>query len=130
MPHPAAPLLAADFGHLRHTNNHGETGLIHMPGYMTAGMNPEQAETVGALAETHAEAIIETLQYHGYQVLSKDQLDAHTAAHTAQDTQTEVTLHCQRCRRPIIKVNTTATTPTVRVTTLTEGLQAHTKVCR
>lgn len=51
MKHPAAPLLAQDFGRLQHTNDRGETGVLHMPGFLTAGMSEEQiSESLGPMA--------------------------------------------------------------------------------
>lgn len=137
MKHPAAALLAADFGRLQHTNERGETGMLHMPGFMTAGMSDEQAaETLGPLATGLAEAIIETLQdRHGYLVVQRDQLDV--TAQGIAATQTEamaangVPIHCNRCRQPVIQ-RLRMTDPSyikIHVPTVLAALQAHAETC-
>lgn len=107
MKHPAAPLLAERFGRLQHTNDRGETGIMHMPGFMAAGMSDEQmAESVGPVATGLAEAIIETLDTLGYTVASTDELDAQAREVAAQytvDTGLDgVPIHCHRCRQVVI----------------------------
>ena len=135
MPHPAAALLAADLGHLPHTNAQGEQGIVHIPGFIsTAGMGEEQAADAGILAQTLAEAIIEDLAKHGYHVIHKAELKARATAlaaeqHAGDLTTREIVLHCSRCRRPVVKVNT-AGQAKVHVASMAAGLQAHQQVCK
>jgi len=134
MKHPAAPLLAADFGRLQHTNDHGETGVLHMPGFNATGMSEEQiAESLGPLATGLAEAIIETLQRHGYSVIHADQLEA-TARRIAQE-HLDVTagdgipIHCNRCRQVAIKRLAISDWVKIHVPSVLAALQAHLDNC-
>lgn len=109
MKHPAADLLAQDFGQLQHTNNRGETGLLHMPGFHQTGMSDEQSQHNGTLALALAEGIIETLeQRHGYRVIAKDDLNAKIAAEVAKlaaaPGPTEKIIICSRCRAPLFRL--------------------------
>ena len=73
--HPAAALIAQDLGQLQHTNDRGEVGLIHLPGFRNAGAHPGYAQGAGQLAQAIGEAIIETLdKRHGYEVIHRTQL--------------------------------------------------------
>ena len=134
MKHPAAELLAQDLGRLQHTNDHGETGIVSLPGFHTAGMSDEQtAETIGTIGVGLVEAKIAPLDVrHGYVVISRDQLDALTAASSVDQGIDGVPIHCNRCRVPVIqrlrlsnpefvKINTTA---------VLAALQAHVETCR
>jgi len=132
MPHPAAPLLAADLGRLERTNSKGERGWVQLPGFMsTAGMGDEQAAQHGLLALAVSEAILETLESkHGYQVLSKDQIaakiNAATTALTAPPEKT--TLRCKRCNGAVLNVRVDDNR--VDVGLLSAALGAHAEVCR
>jgi len=129
--HPAAPLLAADLGRLPHTNNRGEQGLIHVPGFLTnTGMAHEQAAEAGLLAQAIAEGVIEDLGKHGYLVIAKTELDAKVRAiAAAKQAGDELTLLCNRCQRPVVKVNTSGQAK-VHVKTMAAGLAAHAEICR
>lgn len=133
--HPAAPLLAQDLGRLQHTNNRGEAGMVHIPGFATsAGMSEEQAGETGLLAQAISEAIIETLERkHDYRVIHESEIQAQAEALAtgkhAGDLTDEVVLHCNRCRQPVVKVNA-AGEPRVHVATMAAGLQAHVEKCR
>jgi hypothetical protein len=128
--HPAAPLLAADLGRLPHTNNRGEQGLIHIPGFLsTAGTSPEQAEEVGLLAQAIAEGIIEDLTKHGFLVIAKTEVDAKVKAMASEKTG-ELVLHCNRCQRPVLKVDVSAQYPKLHLRTAVAGLQAHMEACK
>lgn len=130
--HPAAPLLAADLGRLPHTNARGEQGLIHIPGFLSnAGTSPEQAAEAGLLAQGIAEAVIEDLGKHGYQVIHKSEINAKVKA-MAVETQnsTELVLHCNRCRRPVLKVDVSAANPKLHLPITIAGMQAHMEQCR
>lgn len=131
--HPAALLLAQDLGALPRTNARGEQGLIHIPGFLsTTGTSPEQSAEVGLLAQAIAEGVIEDLQKHGYQVIAKDELDAkvRALAEDKQQTSSEMVLHCNRCQRPVLKVDVSATHPKLHISTAVMGLQAHMDQCR
>lgn len=135
MKHPAAPLLAQDFGRLQHTNDHGETGVLHMPGFNTSGMSEEQiAETLGPLATGLAEAIIETLQTrHGYTVIHRDQLEA-TARQIAQEQMDATTgdgipIHCNRCREVVIQRLRVSEFVKIHIPTVLAALQTHADTC-
>jgi hypothetical protein len=130
--HPAAPLLAADLGSLPHTNARGERGLIHIPGFLsTAGANPEQVAQAGLLAQGIAEGIIEDLEKHGYQVIHKAEIAAQVKAEAAAKQNTgELTLHCNRCRRPVLEVDVSAENPKLHLATAIAGLSAHMAACR
>ena len=124
--HPAAPLLAADFGKLPHTNANGERGLVQLPGFSTSGMSPEQAEATGTIALGLAEAIIEDLQEHGYPVLSKadikSRIDAAVAAAGGPaEPQASV---CKDCRQPLLKPGNA-----IHVPTMISALQQHLDAC-
>lgn len=130
--HPAALLLAQDLGRLPRTNARGELGMIHIPGFLsTTGTSPEQTEEVGLLAQAIAEGVIEDLEKHGYQVIAKTELDAKVRA-LAADRQTagELVLHCNRCQRPVLKVDVAADYPKLHISTAIMGLQAHMDQCR
>lgn len=136
MKHPAAPLLAQEFGRLQHTNDHGETGVLHMPGFLTSGMSEEQvAETLGPLATGLSEAIIETLdQRHGYLVVHRDEL-ADTARTIAGEAMADqaidgVPIHCNRCRQVVIQRLRVSGYVKVHVPTVLAALQAHVEDCR
>lgn len=128
--HPAAPLLAADFGKLPHTNANGERGLVQLPGFSTSGMSPEQAEATGTIALGLAEAIIEDLQEHGYPVLSKADIKARIDA-AAQGTPppSDISLLCNRCRQPVLGVKGVDQAK-IHVGTAVALLQAHMEACR
>ncbi len=128
--HPAAPLLAADFGKLPHTNANGERGLVQLPGFSTSGMSPEQAEATGTIALGLAEAIIEDLQEHGYPVLSKADIKARIDA-AAQGTPppSDISLLCNRCRQPVLGVKGVDQAK-IHVGTAVALLQAHIEACR
>lgn len=133
MKHPAAPLLAQDFGRLQHTNDRGETGVLHMPGFLTAGMSEDQiAESLGPMATGLSEAIIETLDArHGYLVVHRDQLHA-TAQELAGDAMDDldgVTIHCNRCRGVVIQRLRLGEFVKIHVPTVLAALQAHTQQC-
>lgn len=135
MKHPAAPLLAADFGRLQHTNDHGETGVLHMPGFNATGMSEEQiAESLGPLATGLAEAIIETLQArHGYSVIHADQLEA-TARRIAQERLDAtagdgVPIHCNRCRQVVIQRLAISDWVKIHVPSVLAALQGHIDTC-
>lgn len=129
MKHPAAPLLAAELGRLQHTNDRGETGIIAMPGFNTAGMSEEQAaETLGPLATGLSEAIIETLDArHGYIVLHRDELPAEPNATADLDG---VPIHCNRCRQVVIQRLRIGDYVKIHVPTVLTALQAHMEQCR
>jgi hypothetical protein len=131
MQHPAAPLLAADLGRLPHTNGRGEKGFVHIPGFITTtGMSQEQAGEVGLLALAIAEGVIEDLQSHGYPVQHETQIQARINAATAQKpTPEDITLECNRCHRPAVKVKA-ADRAKVNVTLLVAGLTVHAETCR
>lgn len=134
--HPAAPLIAQDFGRLQHTNDRGETGVLHMPGFLTAGMSDEQiSDTIGPLATGLSEAIIETLdQRHGYLVIHRDQLEAtaQRIAGEAMDDQSldGVPIHCNRCRAVVIQRLRVSDFVKIHVPTVLAALQAHAEQCR
>lgn len=131
MEHPAAPLLAADLGRLPHTNKRGEQGLIHIPGFLsTTGTNPEQTAEVGLLAQAIAEAVIEDLTKHGYPPTSNADIDARVKAATEKQAAGELVLHCNRCQRPILRVDASAAAPKLHVKLALAGLQAHMEQCR
>jgi len=138
MKHPAADLLAQDLGRLQHTNDRGETGIIALPGFMTAGMSEEQAaETLGPLAVGLCEAMIETLDVrHGYVVVERDEIERRAAelaaeANGAMSTD-GVAIHCNRCRQPVIH-RLRMTDPTfvkVHVPTLLGAFREHAENCK
>lgn len=131
MEHPAAPLLAADLGKLPHTNARGERGVIHIPGFLsTTGTSPEQAAEVGLLGLAIAEAVIEDLTEHGYPPTAKSEIDAKVKAAGATQATGELVLHCNRCHRPVLRVDVSAASPKVHVGTAAAGLQAHMEQCR
>ena len=128
--HPAAPLLAADFGKLPHTNANGERGLVQLPGFSTSGMSPEQAEATGTIALGLAEAIIEDLQEHGYPVLSKADIKARIdAAAKGTPPPSDISLVCNRCRQPVLGVKGVDQAK-IHVGTAVALLQAHMEACR
>jgi hypothetical protein len=130
--HPAAPLLAQDLGHLQHTNARGEVGLVQLPGFMsTAGMSEEQAGEAGLLALAIAEGVIETLEErHGYRVVHKSEIRAQAEKIAAERySGTEVKLHCNRCQKPIVGVDTSSAAPKVHTKTMAAALAAHAEVC-
>lgn len=128
--HPAAPLLAADFGKLPHTNANGERGLVQLPGFSTSGMSPEQAEATGTIALGLAEAIIEDLQEHGYPVLSKADIKARIdAAAKGTPPPSDISLLCNRCRQPVLGVKGVDQAK-IHVGTAVALLQAHMEACR
>lgn len=128
--HPAAPLLAADFGRLPHTNKLGEKGFVQLPGFGTAGMSKDQADATGAAGLAIAEAIIEDLQDHGYPVLSKADIKARIDA-AAQGTPppSDISLLCNRCRHPVLGVKGVDQAK-IHVGTAVALLQAHMEACR
>jgi hypothetical protein len=133
--HPAAPLLAQEFGRLQHTNDRGETGVLHMPGFLTSGMSEEQvSETLGPLATGLSEAIIETLdQRHGYLVVHRDKL-ADTARTIAGEAMADqaidgVPIHCNRCRQAVIQRLRISDYCKIHVPTVLAALQAHMENC-
>ncbi len=128
--HPAAPLLAADFGRLPHTNKLGEKGFVQLPGFGTAGMSKEQADATGAAGLAIAEAIIEDLQEHGYPVLSKADIKARIdAAAEGTPAPSDISLLCNRCRQPVLGVKGIDQAK-VHVATAVALLQAHLEACR
>ena len=128
--HPAAPLLAADFGKLPHTNANGERGLVQLPGFSTSGMSPEQAEASGTIALGLAEAIIEDLQEHGYPVLSTADIKARIdAAAKGTPPPSDISLLCNRCRQPVLGVKGVDQAK-IHVGTAVALLQAHMEACR
>ena len=128
--HPAAPLLAADFGKLPHTNANGERGLVQLPGFSTSGMSPEQAEATGTIALGLAEAIIEDLQEHGYPVLSTADIKARIdAAAKGTPPPSDISLLCNRCRQPVLGVKGVDQAK-IHVGTAVALLQAHMEACR
>jgi len=134
--HPAAPLLAQDFGRLQHTNDRGEVGILHLPGFLTSGMSDEQiAETLGPLATGLSEAMIETLdQRHGYLVIHRDELEA-TARQIAGEAMESqgvdgVPIHCNRCRTVVIQRLRVTDYVKIHVPTVLAALQAHMDTCR
>ena len=128
--HPAAPLLAADFGKLPHTNANGERGLVQLPGFSTSGMSPEQAEATGTIALGLAEAIIEDLQEHGYPVLSTADIKARIdAAAKGTPPPSDISLVCNRCRQPVLGVKGVDQAK-IHVGTAVALLQAHMEACR
>jgi hypothetical protein len=134
MKHPAAELLAQDLGRLQHTNEHGETGVLSIPGFHTAGMSDEQAaETIGMIGVGLCEAMIETLDVrHGYVVISRDQLDALTASAAGPDQGIDgVPIHCNRCRVPVIQRLRLTNPEFVKINTVAvlAALQAHIETC-
>ena len=132
MKHPAAPLIAQDFGRLQHTNDRGETGVLSMPGFTTTGMSAEQAaETVGPLAIGVAEAIIETLdQRYGYIVVQRQELEART--NTVDQGLDGVPIHCSNCRGVVIQRLRLTDPSYVKINAAEVGavLIEHAKVCR
>jgi hypothetical protein len=133
MKHPAAPLIAQDFGRLQHTNDRGETGVLSMPGFTTTGMTPEQAaETVGPLAIGVAEAIIETLdQRYGYLLVQRQELEARSA-NTVDQGLDGVPIHCSNCRQVVIQRLRLTNPEFVKINPAEVGavLIEHAKVCR
>ena len=127
--HPAAPLLAKDLGRMQHTNNRGETNLVCLPGFGTAGMTEPEADQAGTFGLAIAEAMIETLGRHNYQVIAKSELNARVQALAAEKQADEVTLQCNRCRQPVVRAST-AGNARVDVKTMAQGLQAHMEMCR
>lgn len=128
--HPAAPLLAADFGKLPHTNANGERGLVQLPGFSTSGMSPEQAEATGTIALGLAEAIIEDLQEHGYPVLSTADIKARIdAAAKGTPPPSDISLVCNRCRQSVLGVKGVDQAK-IHVGTAVALLQAHMEACR
>lgn len=129
--HPAAPLLAQHISHLHHTNPQGETGIIHIPGFQHAGINPQQAaETLTPLAQALSEAIIETLDTQcGYLVIHKNELHTTTqlAAHT---TPQDIPIHCNKCRQPVIERLHISDYTKINVTQLAAALHKHTETCQ
>jgi hypothetical protein len=131
MEHPAAPLLAADLGKLPHTNARGERGVIHIPGFLsTTGTSPEQAAEVGLLGLAIAEAVIEDLTVHGYPPTSKADIDAKIQEVKDKQAVGELMLHCNRCLRPVLKVDAGADAPKLHVKLSVQMLQAHMEQCR
>lgn len=131
MEHPAAPLLAADLGKLPHTNKRGEKGLIHIPGFLsTTGTNPEQAAEVGLLGLAIAEGVIEDLTEHGYPPTSKADIAAQVDAATEKQAAGELVLYCNRCQKPVLRVDASAAAPKLHVKLAAEMLQAHVGQCR
>ena len=131
--HPAAPLLAADLGHLPHTNKRGEKGIIQIPGFATtAGMSEGQAGEAGLLALAIAEGVIEDLEErHGYRVIAKADLDAQLqAARTEQGKPDELVLRCNKCQQPVLKVDVRADQPKLHVSIAAQALSAHVGQCR
>lgn len=130
--HPAAPLLAQDFGRLQHTNAKGETGILHMPGFLTIGMSEEQvADTLGPLALGLSEAIIETLDVrHDYVLVRRDELGA-TTREADMDTGLDgVPIHCNRCRQVVIQRLRIGDFVKIHVPTVLAALAAHERDCQ
>ena len=129
MEHPAAPLLAADLGHLQHTNTNGEQGMVHIPGFVSnAGMSADQTSEVGVLAQAIAEAIIETLeQKHGYRVIHESGIKAQIKAGIAeQGGPTEAPpSKCQKCRKEVFRPRAI-----INVAAVSKLMQAHEQACR
>jgi hypothetical protein len=130
--HPAAPLLAADLGHLPHTNKAGQRGIIQLPGFMSnAGMSDEQAQQVGTLALAIAEAIIEDLTQHGYPPTHETTITSRIQNVINQrENPADITLHCNRCHRPVIEASTNTPTPHIHVANTINGLTKHTENCQ
>lgn len=128
--HPAAPLLAADLGNLPHTNNRGEKGLVHVPGFRTSGMAENQAAENGLLAQAIAEGIIEDLAKHGYLVVTKAEIQAKVKAAETAQASNELVLHCNRCRQIVLKVDTSSPAPKLHVKIAALALTAHAEACR
>lgn len=131
MEHPAAPLLAADLGRLPHTNKHGERNVVHVPGFMsTAGANPEFAEHAGTLALAVAEAVIEDLGQHGFEVIHKSDIQARVAEIATEDTREVLPVVCKRCRQRVHGLDETGNEALVDIPVLLALYEAHMQGCR
>ncbi|MGB3484006.1 MAG: hypothetical protein WBB07_17545 [Mycobacterium sp.] len=129
--HPAAPLLAADLGRLQHTNNRGEVGMVHLPGFVsTAGMSEEQAGESGMLAQAISEAVIETLeQRYKYRVIHESDIKAQVKAAVAEQAAPveKVPLRCKRCNTALMNVYVGDNRVDAKV--FVGVLQQHLEVC-
>lgn len=132
MEHPAAPLLAADLGRLQHTNSRGERGHVGIPGFIRSGANPDFEQQAGTLALAIAEACIEDLGVHGYEVIHKTELDTRAAelAATQVEQRAELPVVCKRCRRRVHGLDATKHEATVDVGVLAALYEAHQETCR
>lgn len=133
MKHPAAPLLAPKLGRLRHTNDRGETNWLPLPGFLTAGMAPEQAESTNLLGQAICEALIETLDVDcGYVVISHDELEAKAQEMAEGDDEPVkgVTVHCNRCRAELFDLRLASEFVKANPQTLIDVLVAHQAVCQ
>lgn len=130
--HPAAPGLAARLGALPHTNNRGERGLVHIPGFLTTtGTSPEMLEQNGTLGLAIAEATIEALGENGWRVIADDELEAHArelAAEKAPDTDAR-SVKCNRCLGVVFNLNIAAGDPVIDIRMIGLAVDAHQAVC-
>lgn len=127
--HPAATLLAPHLGRLQHTNANGEVGTVCLPGFANAGMSEGQQQTTGLLALAIAEATVETLEkVCHYRVVPESEFKGLLKKAQTATPADDIELTCNRCRRPILRVNAARGKLDVGITV--RDLLAHQEQCR